>query len=116
MSAVATRKVMLAAGRAREQQQERSHAMSNMLKAITFAALTVAVVALAPAVLAEQNPPKRDQSPSMMDGMQGGGMMGMMNMMGRSGEMMDGCSNMMQSHRQPPNSQFRKHSEEQQKD
>lgn len=89
--------------------------MFDSFRVFAFALLAAIGVALAPAVYAEQNSPNTDQSPSMMDGKRGGGMMGMMNMMGRRGEMMDGCSNMMQSHRQPPNSQFRKHSEEQQK-
>lgn len=42
------------------------------------------------------------------------GMTGMM--MGSMGQRLDGCSSMMQSHNQPPNSQFQKRSEQSQKD
>lgn len=85
--------------------------MLDMLRVFTLTVLAAVGLIFAPTVHAEQNPPNSDQSRSMMDGMHGGGMMGMMNMMGRRGEMMDGCSNMMQSHHQPPNSQFHKRSE-----
>lgn len=105
--------------------------MSELFRRIAFGALIAGGLAFAPAVYAAQSASGAERTPSLM-GMHGGimdrndgegsraendgrsGMTGMM--MGGMGQRTDGCSSMMESDNRPPNSQFRKPSEQSQKD
>jgi len=81
--------------------------MSRLLKTVAGALLVVGLAA-ASTVYAEQKPVPDTNDSQMGTGMRHGGMMG------QTGQMMDGCNTMMQSRKQPPNSQFHKPSEPQQ--
>lgn len=80
--------------------------MPNLFTTITAAGLFAAVgLASASTVYAEQNPAPDSSGSQMGTDMRHGGMMGQMS------QRMEGCSTMMQSRNQRPNSQFHKPSE-----